>query len=60
MSIEDRVRAATRARTDLVRDIRPLELPGELPAPVRRAGPLAAGSTGALRSRARRWSPRWP
>jgi hypothetical protein len=32
MSIEDRVRAATRARTDLVRQIRPLELPDELPA----------------------------
>lgn len=31
MSIEDRVRAATRARTDLVRDIRPLELPDDLP-----------------------------
>jgi hypothetical protein len=36
MSIEDRVRAATRARTDLVRDIRPLELPSELPARPRR------------------------
>jgi hypothetical protein len=32
MSTEDRVRAATRARTDLVRQIRPLELPDELPA----------------------------
>ncbi len=31
MSIEDRVRAATRARTDLVRDIRPLALPDERP-----------------------------
>jgi hypothetical protein len=30
MSIEDRVRAATRARTDLVRDIRPLDLPEDL------------------------------
>jgi hypothetical protein len=30
MSIEDRVRAATRARADLVRDIRPLTLPGDL------------------------------
>jgi hypothetical protein len=37
MSIEDRVRAATRARTTLVRDIRPLEFPDELPARVRRA-----------------------
>ena len=41
MSIEDRVRAATRARTTLVRDIRPLEFP-ELPARARR-------------TRARRW-----
>jgi len=30
MSIEERVRAATRARADLVRDIRPLTLPGDL------------------------------
>ena len=30
MSIEDRVRAATRARVDLVRDIRPLALPEDL------------------------------
>jgi hypothetical protein len=37
MSIEDRVRAATRARTALVRDIRPLELPDERPAHARRA-----------------------
>jgi hypothetical protein len=39
MSMEDRVRAATRARTDLVRDIRPLEFPDEMtaPAPQRRA-----------------------
>jgi hypothetical protein len=37
VSIEDRVRAATRARTALVRDIRPLEYPGGLPAPARRA-----------------------
>ena len=37
MSIEDRVRAATRARTDLVRDIRPLGLPDELPARGRRS-----------------------
>ena len=36
MSIEDRIRAATRARTDLVRDIRPLELPDEVPARARR------------------------
>lgn len=39
MNIEDRVRAATRARTDLVRDIRPLELPDELPARIRRRRP---------------------
>ncbi|HEY0933119.1 MAG TPA: hypothetical protein VGD91_05170, partial [Trebonia sp.] len=31
MSTEDRLRSAARARTDLVRDIRPLELPDELP-----------------------------
>jgi hypothetical protein len=37
VSIEDRVRAATRARTGLVRDIRPLEFPGELPARARHA-----------------------
>jgi hypothetical protein len=36
MSIEDRVRAATRARTDLVRDIRPLRLPDNPPKRVRR------------------------
>ena len=36
MSIEDRVRAATRARTALVRDVRPLEFPDELPARARR------------------------
>lgn len=36
MSIEDRVRAATRARTALVRDIRPLEFPEDLPEPARR------------------------
>jgi hypothetical protein len=35
-SVEERVRAATRARTALVRDIRPLEFPAELPAPARR------------------------
>ena len=35
MSIEDRVRAATRARTDLVGSVRPLEFPAEAPAPVR-------------------------
>ena len=39
MSIEERVRAATRARTDQVRDIRPLEFPDELSAPVRRSRP---------------------
>ena len=32
MSVEERLRGATRARADLVRDIRPLELPDELPA----------------------------
>lgn len=37
MSTEDRVRAATRARADLVRDIRPLEFPPALPAPGRHA-----------------------
>jgi hypothetical protein len=37
MSIEDRVRAAARARTALVRDIRPLEFPDERPAHARRA-----------------------
>lgn len=37
MSTEDRVRAATRARADLVHDIRPLELPSERPAPARRS-----------------------
>jgi hypothetical protein len=35
MNIEDRVRAATRARTALVRDIRPLELPEYGPARAR-------------------------
>jgi hypothetical protein len=39
MSIEDRVRAATRARTALVRDIRPLELPADLPGHSRRTRP---------------------
>jgi hypothetical protein len=43
MSTEDRVRAATRARTALIRDIRPLEFPDELPAHARRT------------RRARRW-----
>lgn len=36
MSIEDRVRAATRARTELVRDIRPLQLPESPPERARR------------------------
>jgi hypothetical protein len=36
MSIEDRVRAATRARTDLVRDISPLKFPEELTERARR------------------------
>jgi len=51
VSTEDRVRAATRARADLVRDIRPLEFPPGLPAPGRRArrwltwgAPLAAAA----------------
>ena len=58
MSIEDRVRAATRARADLVRDIRPLALPqdvllsGDWPERARRPGrqvrawlvPLAAAA----------------
>jgi hypothetical protein len=48
MSLEDRVRAATRARTALVYDTRPLELPDDLPAPARRWGtwlvPLAAAA----------------
>ena len=37
MIIEDRVRAATRARAGLVREVRPLELPDELPARGRRS-----------------------
>jgi hypothetical protein len=37
VSTEERVRAATRARTALVRDVRPLEFPDELPARARRA-----------------------
>ena len=37
MSTEDRVRAATRARADLVRQVCPLELPDELPARGRRS-----------------------
>jgi hypothetical protein len=37
MSIEDRVRAATRARAGQVRQIRPLDLPDELPARGRRS-----------------------
>jgi hypothetical protein len=43
VSIEERVRAATRARTALVRDVRPLEFPDESPARARRT------------PRARRW-----
>jgi len=31
MTVEDRIRAATRARVELVRDIRPLEVPERLP-----------------------------
>jgi hypothetical protein len=38
MSIEDRLRAATRARAALVRDLRPLDLPDDPPAPGRRTG----------------------
>jgi hypothetical protein len=37
MSTEDRVRAATRARADLVTQVRPLELPDQLPARARRS-----------------------
>jgi len=37
MSIEDRVRAATRARAGLVREVRPFEIPDELPARGRRS-----------------------
>lgn len=37
--VEERVRAATRARAALVRQVRPLELPDELPARDRRARP---------------------
>ena len=40
MSVEDRLRTATRARADLVSDIRPLDLPAR--EPVRR--PRAAGT----------------
>jgi hypothetical protein len=39
MSTEDRVRAAARARTSLVTDIRPLELPGDLPERAHRPRP---------------------
>jgi hypothetical protein len=46
VSIEDRVRDATRARTDLVRGTRPLDLPLELP---------ARPSARANRDRGRRW-----
>ena len=35
MSVEDRLRAAARARTDVVTSVRPLELPAESPARVR-------------------------
>ncbi len=37
MSVEDRLRIATRARADLVSDIRPLDLPAREPARLRRA-----------------------
>jgi hypothetical protein len=37
MSVEDRLRTATRARADLVSDIRPLDLPAREPARLRRA-----------------------
>lgn len=43
MSVEERLRAAARARTDVVTSVRPLELPAESPARVRR------------RRHARRW-----
>jgi len=55
VSIEDRVRAATRARTDLVRDIRPWSSPASGPRPPPGPAP-AAGSTGVLPSRPRPWS----
>ena len=42
MSVEDRVRTATRARADLVRDIRPLDLPAAKPLRLPRA-PRARG-----------------
>jgi hypothetical protein len=52
VNIEDRLRAATRVRADLVRDIRPLELPEQAPGRARRAarawggwlGPVAAAA----------------
>ena len=37
MSVEDRLRTATRARADLVSDIRPLDLPAREPARLRRS-----------------------
>lgn len=39
MNVEDRLRAATRAKTDLVRDIRPLELPDREPVRLLRRAP---------------------
>jgi hypothetical protein len=45
MSVEDRVRTATRARADLVRDIRPLELPAAKAVRLPRAPQARAWST---------------
>jgi len=41
MSAEDRLRAAARARTDLITGVRPLELPHEIPARVRHSRPAS-------------------
>ena len=45
MSVQDRVRTATRARADLVRDIRPLDLPAAKPRRLPRAPRARAWST---------------
>jgi hypothetical protein len=55
MSTEERVRAATRARAGLVRQVRPLELPDELPARGRRS----RHTRPARRARAARDPRRW-
>ena len=59
MKTEDRVRAAGRARMDLVGDVRPLELPAELAPRVRQHRSTTAGSAGVLPSLPRRLSPPW-